>query len=88
MPKLTTLACSALFAATVFSGQAVAAQPQAPVPAHRAFAQPSSAGTACMNNNRLVSHVGYLPVDPAQTIPCGHLLSTDTVLTVHHWDKT
>ncbi len=86
----TTLACSCLIAAAVFSGQASAAQPQiaAQVPAHKAFAQPPVDGAACMNNSRLVSHVAYLPVDPSQTLPCGHLLSTDTVLAVHHWDKT
>ncbi len=90
MLKLTTSTCGFLFAATVFAGQAFAVAPQAPAqaPAHRAFAQPSDGGTACMNNARLASHVAYLPVDPGQTIPCGHLLSTDTVLTVHHWDKT
>ncbi len=86
LPKITSFW---FFAATVTSFQAVAASPvPAQIPAHKAFAQPSVGGTTCMNNSRLVSHVAYLPADPAQTLPCGHLLSTDTVLTVHHWDKT
>ena len=86
----TTFACSGLIAASVLGGEAFAAQPQIPaqIPAHKAFAQPPANGAACMHNSRLVSHVAYLPVDPSETLPCGHLLSTDTVLTVHHWDKT
>ena len=90
MPKLLNLACNLVIAATVLAGSANAAQPTpaGQMPTRRAFAQPSAAEAACMNNSRLVSHVAYLPVDPAQTMPCGHLLSTDTVLTVHHWDKT
>ncbi len=77
-------------AATILGGHALAAQPQvgARLPAHNAFAQPSANGAGCMSNSRLVSHVAYLPAAAAQTLPCGHLLSTDTVLTVHHWDKT
>ncbi len=90
MARFTPLACGFLLAATFVAGQALAAQPlvSAQVPAHKAFAHSPAPGTACMNDSRLVSHVAYLPVDPAQTLPCGHLLSTDTVLTVHHWDKT
>ena len=90
MFHFTTLMSSCAVAVSLLAGQALAAQPQMPVqaPAQRAFAQPAAPGAVCMNNGRLVSHVAYLPVDPAQTMPCGHLLSTDTVLTVHHWDKT
>lgn len=89
MSLFTTFAGSCLIAATVLTGQALAA-PLSPaqVPAHRAFAQPPAAGAACMNSGRAVSHVAYVPGEPSQTLPCGHLLSTDTVLTVHHWDKT
>ncbi len=89
MSQFTPLTRSLLVAATLFAGPAMAAKPMAApaLPAHRAFDTPHP-GAGCMNNSRLVSHVAYLPVDPAQTLPCGHLLSTDTVLTVHHWDKT
>ena len=90
MSRFTSFASAWFFAATILAGQAIAAQPQtqAQVAAHKAFAQPPVNGSACMNNSRLVSHAAYLPVDPSQTLPCGHLLSTNTVLTVHHWDKT
>ena len=89
MSRFTTTARLWFFAATVVSLPAMAASPvPAHLPAHKAFAQPPAGGTACMNASRMVSHVAYLPADPAETLPCGHLLSTDTVLTVHHWDKT
>ena len=59
-----------------------------PVPAHRAAAKPPVPGSACMDNSRYVSHVAYIPSRPDQVMSCGHLLSTDTLLSVRHWDKT
>ncbi len=91
MSRLFTIfAHGFLTAACVLGSHAFAAQPQtlAKLPAHKAFTRPATEGASCMNNSRRLSHVSYLPVDPSQTLPCGHLLSTDTVLTVHHWDRT
>jgi hypothetical protein len=56
---------------------------------HKALAQPSpSARTGCLDNSRYFSRTAYTPA--ATSIPprCGHLLSTDTLLTVRHWDQT
>ena len=85
MSPSTTFAGVLFFAATIAAGQPAGAAPA--MPAHKAFAQPPASSAGCMSK-RLVSHVAYLPGDTAQSLPCGHLLSTDTVLTVHHWDKT
>ena len=89
MSQLTSLACSCLLAASVLTGQATAAQLPAPRRARtRPSPRPAPADADCIDTTRLVSHVAYLPVGPAQTTACGHLLSTDTVLAVHHWAKT
>jgi len=58
-------------------------------PAHRAMDRPSPAARAgCLDNSRYVSHVAYVPAAALHTAPCGHLLSTDTLLAVRHWDRT
>jgi hypothetical protein len=51
--------------------------------------QPSPAARAgCLDNSRYLSRTAYTPT--ATSIPprCGHLLSTDTLLTIRRWDRT
>ena len=85
MPNMTALVCRSLIASVFLTGAACATPFKAP--ARKAFAQvpPSS---ACMNNSHLASHVAYWPGQPDVALSCGHLLSTDTLLTVHRWDRT
>lgn len=42
---------------------------------------------AC-GGGRLLSHAAYLPTATGGAAQCGHMLSTDTLLHVHRWDKT
>ncbi len=87
MPTVAVYICRGLLAATLLGvGPALATEGHPA--ARKAFVQPAPSGAGCMNNSRLVSHVAYLPIKPEQTMQCGHLLSTDTLLTVHHWDRT
>ena len=87
MVDLAALAARGLLAVSLMAGvPALAASSQ--VPAHKAAAKPPAPGRACMDNRRYVSHVAYIPSGPDQVIGCGHLLSTDTLLSVRHWDKT
>jgi len=58
-------------------------------PTHKTMVQPSPAPRAgCLDNSRYLSRTAYLPA--ATSIPprCGHLLSTDTLLTIRQWDHT
>ncbi len=45
-----------------------------------------AARTGCLDNSRYLSRTAYTPA--ATSIPprCGHLLSTDTLLTIRQWD--
>ncbi len=90
MSTFSLLACTCLFATALATGAAAAdtqyATSHVP-PARKAFVELPGRDVACMSG-RLVSHVAFSPTELRQMKPCGHLLSTDTVLTVHHWDKT
>jgi len=58
-------------------------------PSHKAMVQPVPAARAgCLDNSRYVSHVAYAPGAAPLPRRCGHLLSTDTLLAVRHWDRT
>ena len=87
MPHPFALVCRGFALSLVLAGAAAAA-PVGVSAAHKASAELPARAQGCMDNTRLVSHVAYLPVDPTATMRCGHLLSTDTMLTVHHWDRT
>jgi hypothetical protein len=68
------------------SGLAMAA---ARSPAHRALAQPVPAARAgCLDNSRSLSHIAYVPTALQQVPRCGHLLATDTLIAVRHWNRT
>jgi hypothetical protein len=56
---------------------------------HKAIDQPApSARAGCLDNSRFFSHTAYVPAASEQTPRCGHLLSTDTLLAVRHWNRT
>ncbi len=82
---LALLLCLAGPACAASSGQSVV-QP-AKVPAQDAFvaAHPGSGG--CVGNARLLSHAAYQPSE-ARALSCGAPLPTDTLVTVHRWDRT
>ncbi len=86
MPRIAAVFAQVCVVASLVSGPAMAAGLHAP--ARKATARPTAPEASCLDSSRLVSHVAYLPVDPERTLRCGHLLSTDTMLTVHHWDRT
>jgi hypothetical protein len=44
--------------------------------------------SGCLDNTQLLSHTAYLSTATMQPPRCGHLLSTSTLLAVHHWDRT
>lgn len=56
---------------------------------HKAITQPAPAARAgCLDNERFFSHTAYTPAATGQAPRCGHLLSTDTLLTIRHWNRT
>jgi hypothetical protein len=57
-------------------------------PARPAAVTPRVNSAACLNQSRLLSHAAYLPTSTDDNLRCGHLLSTDTLLKVHHWGQT
>jgi hypothetical protein len=73
----------AFSAAVLFiSGAALAAGKPQP---HKALAQPAPAARAgCLDSARFYAHIAFVPAAPG----CGHLLSTDTLLAVRHWNRT
>jgi hypothetical protein len=78
-----------IFPATALILLASIAASSAKPPAHKTMVQPSPAARAgCLDNSRYLSRTAYLPA--ATSIPprCGHLLSTDTLLTIRQWDHT
>jgi len=71
------------------------------LPANTAFDRPLAGGAraGCLDSTRLLSHAAYVPAETmpprrgwarilAQPRSCGHLLSTDTLLSMHKWDRT
>ncbi len=68
-----------------FAAQAGAPASHARMPARPVISAPSP---ACLQPGLLLSHAAYLPTAVENTARCGQLLSTDTVLSVHHWDQT
>ena len=87
MGHFSSLICHGFFATALLASGAVQAATVHPHP-RAASVRPPDAGASCMDNSRYVSHVAYVPAGPAPSMQCGHLLSTDTMLTVHRWDKT
>jgi hypothetical protein len=76
-----------LFPATALILLASIAAVSAKPPAHKTMVQRSPAArTGCLDNSRYLSRTAYTPA--ATSIPprCGHLLSTDTLLTIRQWD--
>jgi hypothetical protein len=57
-------------------------------PARPAAVTPLGKTAACLNQGRLLSHAAYLPTSTDDSLRCGHLLSTDTLLKIHHWGQT
>jgi hypothetical protein len=56
---------------------------------HKAITSPAPAARAgCLDNSRFFSHTAYTPASVQQAPRCGHLLSTDTLLTIRHWNRT
>ena len=86
MRSLTASAMALLLATMcVTAGPAGAAGGRA---VHKAVTtrQPQTPG--CMDHRSLMSHVAYLPTASGPEMRCGRLLSTDTLLAVHRWDRT
>ena len=54
----------------------------------KAVTQPQPQTPGCMDHRSLMSHVAYLPTASGPAMRCSRLLSTDTMLTVHRWDRT
>jgi hypothetical protein len=76
---------AAVLTTSLLSASAVAAgQP----PARRAAVTPHADRAACLDQGRLLSHAAYLPTATDDSLRCGHLLSTDTLLKVRHWGQT
>jgi hypothetical protein len=78
-----------IFAATILILIAGITASSARPTAHKTMVQPSPAARAgCLDNSRYLSRTAYTPT--ATSIPprCGHLLSTDTLLTIRRWDRT
>ncbi len=69
------------------SSAAIAAEKPHP---HRALARPGSAARAgCLDQFRLsATHTAYTPAADVMPPRCGRLLSTDTLVSAHHWDQT
>ena len=77
---LVVLACS--------GAPGLAATPMPHMPARKAFvASPTERPQGCLNGAGL-SHAAYLPEAAGKVAGCGHFLSTDTLMTVHRWDRT
>jgi hypothetical protein len=56
---------------------------------HRAIVQSSPAARAgCLDNSRYFSRTAYAPAETSIPPRCGHLLSTDTLLTIRQWNHT
>jgi len=56
---------------------------------HKAITQPAPPARAgCLDNSRFFSHTAYMPASTDLTPRCGHLLSTDTLLTIRRWNRT
>ncbi len=81
MRTLLPIALAALMAPNMVSAAGPATH------ARKAVASPP-VSTACLNHSRLFFHAAYLPTAPDNAAQCGHLLSTDTLLKVHHWSAT
>jgi hypothetical protein len=87
MSKLLTIGAVAF--AICRAAPAFAAQPDAMahMPARKAFDTSQKAGPGCLAGGHLVAHAAYRPAD-VPTLRCGQLLTTDTLVTLHHWDHT
>ncbi len=58
------------------------------LPARKAFvAQPADRPKACLGGAGL-THAAYVPTADGKVAGCGQFLSTDTLMTVHRWDRT
>ncbi len=77
---------AAFLALACGAGPALAATSH--MPARKAFvAAPAEHPQGCLGGAGL-SHAAYLPEATGKVAGCGHLLSTDTLMTVHRWDRT
>ena len=77
-------------ACLVFSSQGLASQVPAVahMPAQKAFdSVPKESAPACLAGSHLLSHAAYAP-SAAAPLRCSELLSTDTLIKIHHWDRT
>ena len=58
------------------------------LPSRKAFdTAQQQRGVACMKSLTW-SHAAYVPARREAALGCSHLLSTDTLVSVHRWDKT
>ena len=85
MRSLNAFAISLLLSGCLGAGVADAASVR---PVHKAVTTRQPQAPGCMDHSGLMSHVAYLPTVSGSEMRCGRLLSTDTMLTVHRWDRT
>ena len=80
---LFVLACSS---ASSLAAPSSAVTPH--MPARKAFVvQPAERSQGCLGGAGL-SHAAYVRAADGNLAGCSHFLSTDTLMTVHHWDRT
>ena len=57
-------------------------------PVHKAVTTRQTQAPGCMDHSSMMSHVAYLPTASGAEMRCSRLLSTDTMLNVHRWNRT
>jgi hypothetical protein len=83
--RIGVTARAVLVTACLLSASAPASGQPAP---HRTAVTPPADSAACLNHGRLLARAAYRPASTDDSLRCGHLLSTDTLLKVRHWGQT
>jgi hypothetical protein len=56
---------------------------------HRsAAAQAPATAESCLDARHFLQHAAYIPAEVDPSLRCGHFLSTDTMMTIHHRGDT